>query len=86
MIPWYENLWVRTTLHVVGLAILGSAYLEGFALYAAMHGHPTADASPGEFLLAGAMFLSASFGSALTIMGRRLWGPVQVSARWAQRS
>jgi hypothetical protein len=85
MIPWYRQSRVRIALHIAGLAILGSAYLEGARLCSMVHGHPGAEASPGECLLAGLMILSASFGSALTVIGGGLWKPVRVSDRWTAR-
>lgn len=82
MCPWYRKLWVSIGLRAVGVAILGSAYVEGGWLCTLVHAHPRGDATPGEFLLAAILFASASAGTALAALGGRLWEPVQLSQRW----
>jgi len=63
-----------------GLAMLGLAWVSGHALWLLRGEAPGAAA----FLFALASFLTASFGSALLIVGPHLLDKVEVSERWAR--
>jgi hypothetical protein len=63
-----------------GLAMLGLAWACGHALWLLRGDAP----GVGAFLLALASFLTASFGSALLIVGPHLFDKVEVSERWAR--
>lgn len=74
----------------LGLRVSGIALLAFSAILAvSLHEHALA-APPQEptlaiLLIAAAIYLSASFGSALLIVGLRLWEPVQVAERWRRK-
>ncbi|WP_176590812.1 hypothetical protein [Sphingobium sp. EM0848] len=82
MTQWYEKLGAQIGLRVAGLGLLVSAGFECIWLRKIVMANPAADMTGGEFLLAALMFISASAGAALTILGGGLWKPVQLSARW----
>jgi hypothetical protein len=69
------------SIRALGLALLGFAWTCGRALWL-LHG----EKSPGieAFLLALAIFMSASIGSAMLIVGPCLFDKVEVSVRWAR--
>ena len=60
--------------------MLGLAWVCGHALWSLRGGAPGA----GAFLFALTSFLTASFGSALLIVGPHLFDKVEVSERWAR--
>jgi len=69
------------SIRVLGLAVLGVAFMCGHGLWL-LHG----EKSPGveAFLLALAVFMSASVGSAMLLVGPCLFDKVEVSVRWAR--
>jgi len=64
-----------------GLAVLGLAWMCGHGLWLLQ-----GEKSPGveAFLLALVLFMSASTGSAMLIVGPCLFDKVEVSVRWAR--
>jgi len=86
MAQWYEKLGAKIGLRVAGLGLLVSAWLECDWLRRLVMENPAADMTGAEFLLGALMFLSASAGAMLLIMGGGLWRPVKVSDRWADSS
>lgn len=85
MAPWYERTGAKIGLRIVGLMLLISAWPEGGLLHRIVLATPATDMSATEFLLAALLFLTASAGAALVVMGPRLWKPVKLSARWERR-
>lgn len=79
---WYQTWWAKIGLRVAGIAFLISAWLECGLLRRLVWANPATDMTGAQFLLGVLMFLSASSGAALTILGGRLWKPVQLSDRW----
>lgn len=82
MSDWHEHLVARIGLRLAGLILLISTWPEGGLLRRLVMENPAADMTMPEFALAALLFLSASAGAALTMMGARLWQPVELSARW----
>ena len=69
------------SIRVFGLAISGSAWDCGHALW-----RLRGEGAPGveAFLLALAIFLGASAGCAMLILGPNLFDKVEVSSRWSR--
>ncbi|MET0372224.1 MAG: hypothetical protein ABW039_12710 [Sphingobium sp.] len=85
MTEWHEKLPANIGVRLCGLALLTSVWFEGVWLRSLVLESGGADATAPQFLLAGAIFLSASFGMALMIVGTGLWEKVTISSRWATR-
>ncbi|MCE7796938.1 hypothetical protein LWE61_10250 [Sphingobium sufflavum] len=83
MTEWHEKLPAKIGVRLCGLALLTSAWSEGLWLRRLVLESGGADATAPQLLLAGVMFLSASVGMALTIVGTGLWEKVTISSRWA---
>ncbi|KKW90834.1 MULTISPECIES: hypothetical protein [Sphingobium] len=83
MAPWYERWTAQIGLRLAGLLLLASAWPEGGLLRRLVLQNPAAGVDVTEFLLAALLFVSASAGAALIVMGPLLWKPVQLSARWS---
>lgn len=83
---WHEKISGKIGLRVAGLAFLASAWTEGGWLRSLVTAHPKGAATFPQLLLAGLMFVSASFGMALAIIGAGLWKTVMVSKRWEARA
>lgn len=81
MTHWYQHRSAQLGVRVAGLALLATAWMEGHALDRLVT-DPIAARGPGALLLAALLFVSASLGMALTIVGPGLWKPVRLSARW----
>lgn len=82
MTQWYKKPGAQIGLRVAGLGLIISAWFECGVLRRLVMETPAADMTGAEFLLGALMFLSASMGTALAIVGGGLWKPVQLSARW----
>ncbi|MEO7689837.1 MAG: hypothetical protein ABIS51_11170 [Sphingomonas sp.] len=69
------------SIRALGLAVLGLAFMCGHGLWL-LH----AEKLPGveALLLALLLFMSASIGSAMLIVGPCLFDKVEVSVRWAR--
>jgi len=83
---WHEEPLGRMGLRVAGLAFLACAWIEGWWLKSMVTGNPMGSATVAQLLLAGLMFLSATCGMALAIIGPGLWKTVMVSERWEARA
>lgn len=83
MIKWHEKKLASFGLRLAGMALLASAWWEVGILRTLVTEQPAAEATAVQMLLAGLMFISLSFGSALLVLGSALWTPVMVSERWA---
>lgn len=83
---WHEKLSGRIGVRAAGLALLTSAWTEAGWLRNLVTAHPTGPATAAQLLLAGFMFISASFGMALAIIGAGLWKTVILSDRWEARA
>ncbi|MCI4590559.1 hypothetical protein MOK15_10675 [Sphingobium sp. BYY-5] len=59
-------------MRLAGLALLGSAWMEGGLLQSIVAANPSAEASIQQILLAALMFMSASGGMLLAIVGAGL--------------
>jgi hypothetical protein len=81
MTHWYQHWSAQLGLRAAGLALLATAWMEGRALDHLV-GDPIAAHGVGALLLAALLFVSASLGMALAIVGPGLWKPVRLSARW----
>lgn len=82
MTQWFETWGAKVGLRVVGIALLASAWSECGLLRRLVVEIPAADMTGREFLLGALMFLSASSGAALSVLGGGLWKPVKLSDRW----
>lgn len=80
---WYEKLRARIGLRLAGLALLLTDWRGWGLLCRLVRAHPAAEATVGQCLLAALLFLGASVGAALLVMGADLWKPVTISARWS---
>ncbi|NWK98959.1 hypothetical protein DM806_25495 [Sphingobium lactosutens] len=83
MAYWHERLSARIGLRLAGLALLASVWPEDALLRTLVSANPAGEASPSQVLLAALLFMTASAGMALAVMGAGLWAPVTVSDRWA---
>ena len=81
MTHWYEHWSAQFCVRVAGVVLLATAWMEGGALDRLVT-DPTAAQGAGALLLAAMLFVSASLGMALAIVGPGLWKPVRLSARW----
>ena len=81
MTHWYRHWSAQLGLRATGLALLAACWMEGRAL-GRLVTDPNAARGPGALLLAALLFVSASLGMALAIVGPGLWKPVRLSARW----
>ncbi|WP_336970176.1 hypothetical protein [Sphingobium aromaticiconvertens] len=81
MTHWYEHWSAQLGVRAGGLALLATARMEGGVLDRLVV-DPIAAQGAGALLLAALLFVSASLGMALTIVGPGLWKPVRLSARW----
>lgn len=81
MIPWYRSRGADLGLRAVGMSLCAVACFAISRLLALAH-------SPGAltFNLALAVFLGASAGSAMSLLGNRLFDQIEVSSRWQHRS
>jgi hypothetical protein len=68
------------SIRACGLVLLGPGWGCGHALWL-LHGQAP---GVGAFLFALATFLTASFGTAMLIVGPHLFDKVEVSERWAR--
>lgn len=84
MAAWHRTRRADLGLRVVGLCLIGLAYLA-IAGLVGLH-VPPKSASPLAFGLAAAGFLCGSMGGALTMLGNHLSDEIEISARWAQRA
>lgn len=55
-------------------------------LYRLMHLMQGHEATPVEFLFGAAGFMGLSAGAGLLVLGRHIFDPVCISARWVERS
>ena len=69
-------------LRLAGLALIASLAVQGALLRALVH--HSATVTPEQLLSAAACFCSASFGSALLLLGPGLWTPVKIARRWQE--
>lgn len=83
MSRWHETLAAGIGLRLGGVAILSAAWLTGSALYARVHMHPPAPASPAELALCALLVLLLVTGNALLFVGPGLWKQVEIPARWS---
>lgn len=81
MTHWYQHWSAQLGLRVAGLALLVTCWPEGRVLDRLV-ADPIAAHGAGALLLAALLFVSASLGAALAIVGPGLWKPVRLSARW----
>jgi hypothetical protein len=72
----------QITLRLAGLTLIASLALQGALLRALVH--QCATVTPGQLLCAATCFCSASFGSALLLLGPGLWTPVTIARRWQE--
>jgi hypothetical protein len=72
----------QIALRLAGLALIASLALQG-AMLRTLVQHSAA-VTPGQLLCAAACFCSASFGSALLLLGPGLWTPVTIARRWQE--
>lgn len=75
MKPWYETPLANIGLRIGGLFLLAASWWCALRL-------PHAQGDIARLMLAAAVFLNASAGSALLWEGAGLWEPVEVSERW----
>lgn len=83
MKQWHETIVAKIGLRIAGLVLLVSAWMAGGWLRALVAGQSGRDATAPQLLLAALVFLSASAGMALAVMGPALWEMVTVPDRWA---
>lgn len=69
-----------------GIALLVLAWTAGTWLCRLIPANGSGNITALPFFLAGATFLSGGMGSALLVVGPRLWDEVEISERWSARS
>ena len=77
---WHERKYARLALRLVGLILIVIAWRLGDHLFAVPD--PRAKLRPLSYLLALVWIGSACAGSALAVLGRHLFDPVELPARW----
>ena len=78
---WYEKTGASALLRIAGAGILAIAYFAGVALRSRAVAAPISG-DPFAYLLAAGMFLGASVGSGLVVLGSHIFDRVEVSRRW----
>lgn len=86
MIRWYERWPARIGLRLAGLALLACAWAEGSVLHDLVDAGTRSDPTAAQLLVAALLFVSASLGAALAVVGAGLWKPVALSDRWVPRN
>jgi hypothetical protein len=84
MTYWIESRGGDLALRGAGAVLLLSAWFEGKLLARLVHQGPS-QATVAQLALAAVLFLSASLGSALLVLGRHVADRITVSARWTRR-
>jgi len=82
MKKWHQARAADIGLRAGGAALLGVGWLSALRLHQLAQTTGPRDAGALMILLAAAIFLCASAGSALLFVGAGLWETVEVSARW----
>jgi hypothetical protein len=77
---WHERKYVGLALRLAGLILGAIAWRLGHHLFAIPD--PRAKLRPLSYLLALVWVMSACAGSALAVLGRHLFDPVELPARW----
>ncbi|MCC2601264.1 hypothetical protein [Sphingopyxis yananensis] len=82
MMKWHETQAANMCLRLAGAILVGLAMLAVSHLHAIAHSTSAHEASAVMMFLAAVTFWCGSVGSALVIVGPKLWDTVQVSQRW----
>jgi len=77
---WHERKYVGLALRSAGLILIAIAWRLGHHIFAVPD--PEAKLRPLSYLLALMWIVSACTGSALAVLGRHLFDPVELPARW----
>lgn len=64
------------------LLLIGACAMK--LLYGDFHTSPVHETGPLEMLIAATGFLSLSIGAILVALGRHIFDPVRISARWSE--
>lgn len=81
---WHERTYARWALRLAGLILIVLAALIARHLFAVPD--PAAKGRPVAYLLALLFMISACCGTALAALGRHLFDPVDLPARWKVHS
>lgn len=79
---WYESFPANLGLRVSGMILLVFSFLAAGSLHERTVTTAPHNATFMMLLLAAATFICGSLGSALLVVGPRLWEPVEVAERW----
>ena len=84
MASWHERRDVDLALRAGGLLLIAMAHGLAWLLTHDVHSHAGRAATPFDLLLAAALFVAASAGTALLVVVRHLFDEIRVAARWAR--
>lgn len=80
---WHEKKGASALLRLGGVGILAVACAAGFALMRRA-GTTGIDSDPLAYFLAAITFLSGSFGSVVTVLGRHIFDRVEIARQWSR--
>ncbi|HEX7784187.1 MAG TPA: hypothetical protein VF509_15390 [Sphingobium sp.] len=82
---YYRKPWVAAMLRACGALLLVAVWISAPAFSALVARHRLGGPTMAEVAAAILLFLSASLGCALALLGKHLLAPVIISARWSTR-
>ncbi len=82
MADWHDHVAAKILVRLAGVVLLTGAWALAHLLARHVGTPPPHSGTGTEFLIAANLFMCASAGAALLIVGPSLWAPVTLAPRW----